>query len=60
MKDARNVWIKLVKLVDDFSTPDVPENSVVEDKIVRRVERRPVSRVVVRNVTVDQLQGAVP
>ena len=60
MKEARDVIIEFVKLVNDFAASDVPQNSIIKDKIVGRIERGLISRVIVRDVTVDQLQRAIP
>ena len=60
VKDAGHVRIELVKLVDDFAAADVPQNPVVEDKIVGRVKGRSISGVIVGYVPVHQLQRPTP
>ena len=60
VKDAGHVRIELVKLVNDFPAADVPQNPVVEDKIVGGVEGRSIPGVVVGNVPVHQFQRTAP
>ena len=54
MKYARDVGIKLVKFVDHFAASDVPQNAVVEDKIVGGVESGLVPRVIIRNIPINE------
>ena len=60
MEYAGDVGIELVKFVNHFAASDVPQNSVVEDKIVGGVEGRSIPGVVVGNVPVHQFQRTAP
>jgi len=46
MKHTAHVGIELVKLVDRLAAVDLPQDTVVEYKFVRRVKRGAVPRVV--------------
>ena len=52
MKYAANARIELVKLVDGFRRVAIPEDSVVENEIVRIAECSTVPRIVVGKIWV--------
>ena len=58
MEYARDVGIELVKFVNHFAASDVPQNAVVEDKIVGGVESGLVPRVIIRNISINEFQCA--
>ena len=58
MEYAGDVGIELVKFVNHFAASDVPQNAVVEDKIVGGVESGLVPRVIIRNIPIYEFQCA--
>ena len=55
VEDAADVGVELVELVDALAAVDVPQQAVVEDEVVARVERGAVPLVVVRLALLAQL-----
>lgn len=47
MKNATDVHVELVKLMDGLSGADIPHDTVIQDQVIRGVKRGTVALVVV-------------
>lgn len=60
MEDSADIRVKLVELVNRLTAPHIPENPIVQDKIVRRVERGSVIAIVIGFVSIIQRDNLIP